>query len=114
MDKRIFPYALLMNDVHVSKDNIPEFQKNWGEALDICVERGIKELVIGGDLWQSRAAQTLSTLMAVRNALITSESKNIMVTIAEGNHCKVDQEALEGYGHVFAGYPMVDVVDDWV
>lgn len=113
MENKKIPYALLMNDVHVSKDNIPEFQKNWSEALEICVERKISELVIGGDLWQSRAAQTLSTLMAVRNVLITSESKGIIVTIAEGNHCKVDQESTDGYGHVFSEYPSVDVIHDW-
>ena len=35
MSKKI-PSALLLNDIHVSKDNIPEFQKNWDEALYIC------------------------------------------------------------------------------
>ena len=40
MSKKI-PSALLLNDIHVSKDNIPEFQKNWDEALYICDQYGI-------------------------------------------------------------------------
>ena len=113
MDKNIFPCALLMNDVHVSKDNILEFEKNCDEALAICADRGIEEIVIGGDLWQSRAAQTLSTLMAVSRFLTKAYDSGVFVVIGEGNHCKVDQEAFEGYGHVFAPYPGVEVVDDW-
>ena len=31
-----FPCALLINDIHASKDNIAEFRKNWDEALELC------------------------------------------------------------------------------
>ena len=46
MSKKI-PSALLLNDIHVSKDNIPEFQKNWDEALYICDQYGIEDMIIG-------------------------------------------------------------------
>ena len=114
MDKEKTAVALLMNDIHVSKDNIPEFQKNWDEALAICEENDIKDIVIGGDLWQSRSSQTLPTLMAVRQAIIKATNNGIYLTIAEGNHCKVDQESLLGYSHLFSGYQLVSVVDDYM
>lgn len=107
------PTALLLNDIHVSKDNIPEFQKNWDEALKICKEQGITDMIIGGDLWLSRSSQTLSTLMAVRQAVIKATAMGVILTIAEGNHCKVDQESLLGYSHLFSEYPNVYVVDDY-
>lgn len=107
------PIALLWNDIHVSKDNIPEFQKNWDEAMDVCSRYDVKEMVIGGDLWQSRSSQTLSTLMAVRQAIIKAHNANLYLTIAEGNHCKVDQESILGYSHLFSEYPDVCVVDDY-
>lgn len=107
------PIALLLNDIHVSKDNIPEFQKNWDEALAICDHYRISDIVIGGDLWQSRSVQTLSTLMAVRQAIIKATKAGITLTIAEGNHCKVDQESILGYSHLFSEYPNVYVVDDY-
>lgn len=107
------PTALLLNDIHVSKDNIPEFQKNWDEALQICKEHGIADMIIGGDLWLSRSSQTLSTLMAVRQAVIKATKQGVVLTIAEGNHCKVDQESLLGYSHLFSEYPNVYVVDDY-
>ena len=105
------PVALLLNDIHVSKDNIPEFQANWNEALEICKTHGITDMIIGGDLWQSRSGQTLNTLMAVRQAIIKATSNGIMLTIAEGNHDLVDQESLLGYGHLFSEYPNVEAVD---
>lgn len=107
------PIALLWNDIHVSKDNIPEFQKNWDEAMEVCGRYDVEEMIIGGDLWQSRSSQTLSTLMAVRQAVIKAHAANISLTIAEGNHCKVDQESVLGYSHLFSEYPGVYVVDDY-
>lgn len=107
------PVALLLNDIHISKDNIPEFQKNWDEAIRICKDNGIADMIIGGDLWLSRSAQTLDVLMAVRQAIIKATSQKITLTIAEGNHCKVDQESILGYSHIFSEYPDVYVVDDY-
>lgn len=101
-----------MNDVHVSKDNIQEFHVNWAEALSICEDRGIDDLIIGGDLWQSRSSQTLGTLLAVREALTKASRFEIVVSIMEGNHCKVDQESIFGYSHLFSQYPGVNVIDE--
>lgn len=113
MKNERIPSALLMNDIHVSKDNIPEFQANWDEALAICQQSHIEDLVIGGDLWQSSSTQTLATLMAVRQAILKATSMGLRLTIAEGNHCKVDRESVLGYSHVFSAYPNVHVVDDY-
>ena len=113
MAKEKFPCALLINDIHVSKDNIPEFQKNWDEALDICKKRDIPEIIVGGDLWQSRSSQTLDTLLAVRQAIIKATHQGIELTLAEGNHDLVDQEALLGYSHLFSEYPNVSTVEDY-
>lgn len=105
------PVALLLNDIHISKDNILEFHKNWDEALQICKNKGIVEMIIGGDLWLSRSSQTLDVLMAVRQAIVKATQQGIFLTIAEGNHCKVDQESVLGYSHIFSLYPNVLVVD---
>ncbi len=110
----IFPCALLINDSHVSKDNIPEFRKNWNEALEICERNKIQYLVVGGDLWLSRSSQTLDTLMAVREAILKATKQyGLYVVIANGNHDLVDQEAFLGYNHIFSDYESVEVIDDY-
>ena len=114
MSKEKIPCALLMNDIHISKDNIPEFQKNWDEALKICEKQDIQDLIIGGDMLQSRSSyHTLDVLLAVRQALIKATLAGLELTIAEGNHDLVDQEAMLGYCHVFSEYPHVHVIDDY-
>lgn len=105
---------LLMNDIHISKDNIAEFDRNWNEALELCRKRGIREIALGGDLFLSRASQTLDVLLAVHDALLRTADEGIRITLAEGNHCKVDQESLRGYCHVFDRMPAVTVVDDFL
>lgn len=109
-----YPCLLLQNDIHISKDNIPAFKANWQEAIDICRKMDVKEIAIGGDLFFSRAAQTLDVLLAVHDALLTAAEHGIHVTIAEGNHDKVNQENERGYCHVFDQYSNVLVCDEYV
>lgn len=103
--------ALLLNDIHAGKDNLSEFAKNWDEALDICKERGIEYLVVGGDMWQARANQTLSTLLEVDKAVRKATAQGLTLILANGNHDKTDQENTLGYNHLFAHYDDVTVVD---
>lgn len=105
--------AVLVNDLHVSKDNISEFNKNWDELLDVCAKTNYCwDIVIGGDLWESRPGQTLNTFLAVKQAILKATQKyDFSLTIAEGNHCKVNQEEIEGWSHIFSEYKNVEVVD---
>lgn len=107
------PIALLINDIHVSKDNIVEFNKNWDEMLSVCQREQIEDVVVGGDMFTSRASQTLATLLAVKNKLTYTASQGIYTTIAEGNHDKVDLEAIEGYNHLWCGMKGVEIIDSF-
>ena len=103
--------ALFINDIHVNKDNIAEFNQNWKEMLSVCKRENIADIVIGGDVFTSRASQTLATLLAVKAALTEAVRQGIYITIGEGNHDKTDQDAIEGYNHLWVGLKGIDVVD---
>lgn len=105
---------LLLNDIHASDSNLPEFNLNWAEAIELCDKRGIDKIIIGGDLFQSRAAQTLNVLLAVYKAMELAMANGIDVLIANGNHDKVNQEEIMGYCHIFGKHKNVTVVDDIV
>lgn len=109
-----YPCLLLLNDIHVSKDNIPEFAANWREALDICRKMDILDIALGGDLFLSRAAQTLDVLLAVHDALLLAAEYGMHVTMINGNHDKVNQESPRGYCHVFDQHDNVLVADDYI
>ncbi|MFT0574055.1 hypothetical protein [Bacteroides thetaiotaomicron] len=82
MSKKINPCVLLLSDIHVSKDNIPEFTVNWQEALAVCDRMNIQEIVFGGDMFMSRSAQTLDVLLAVHDALLAAAKRGVNVTLA--------------------------------
>ena len=109
-----YPCLLLLNDIHVSKDNIPEFTVNWREALDICRTMDIRDIALGGDLFLSRAAQTLDVLLAVHDALLLAAEYGMRVTMINGNHDKVNQESPRGYCHIFDQHDNVLVADDYI
>lgn len=108
------PCALLLNDIHISKDNIAEFHKNWDEALEICKENDIPYIVVGGDWWQSRSAQTLPTLMASREAILKATKQfGLYVILVPGNHDKTDLNSTYSYNHIFSDYESVEVIDEF-
>ena len=107
------PCMLLLNDIHISKDNIPDFSLNWSEALSVCKRMGIHTVVLGGDLFFSRSSQTLDVLLAVHDALLAARDMNIDVILANGNHDLVNQEAVRGYCHIYEGHDNVLVIDEY-
>lgn len=104
---------LLLNDIHISKDNIPDFEANWQEALSHCKRLDIPTMVLGGDLFFSRSSQTLDVLLAVHDALLAAAKMNIDVILANGNHDQVNPESVRGYCHVFDQHDNVLVIDEY-
>lgn len=80
------------------------------EALQVCLDNQVDMMVIGGDLWQSRAGQNLDTLMAVYDVLKLIKNADVQVVIAPGNHDKVDPEAYVSYNHIFSD--IATVIDE--
>lgn len=106
--------ALLANDLHITSDNIQEFKKNWGEIYQVCKANGIDSLVIGGDVFTSRASQTLSVLLAVKEMFVFLTEQGIDITVANGNHDLVDPKSAYGYCHLYDTIDGVSVVDDYM
>lgn len=114
MAKENYPCLLLVNDLHIGKENIPEFTANWNEALCICERMGISEIAVGGDVFLSRAAQTLDILLTVHDVLLSAAERGIRVTLANGNHDKNNPESERGYCHIFDQHRNVVVVNDYM
>jgi exonuclease SbcD len=74
----------------------------------------IRDIALGGDLFLSRAAQTLDVLLAVHDALLLAAEYGMRVTMINGNHDKVNQESPRGYCHIFDQHDNVLVADDYI
>lgn len=107
------PFALLINDIHAGKENLQAFNDNWKEAVDLCKNRHIERMILGGDLFQSRASLPLSVIKAVQNFVDACIENNIHLYLVVGNHDKEDQEEQYSYCHIFKYTPNVTIVDKY-
>lgn len=107
------PSALILTDSHCGKETVNEFLINWSEAINICESRRISQILFGGDLVLSRASQTLDILLAIYDVFSNCQQKGIKVTLINGNHCKVNQEAKRGYCDIFDSFSNVRVINEW-
>ena len=105
--------ALLLNDLHVTSDNISEFEKNWYDAISVAKEHKIMDIVIGGDVFTSRASQTLPVLLAVKGAFTYAVKNGLHITGAAGNHDRPQAKSVLSYCHLYETIEGVDVVDDF-
>lgn len=99
---------LLLNDLHISANNISEFKLNISEAIGIARDKNAT-IIIGGDLFMSRVSQTLAVMETLH--VIFSENSDINFILEAGNHDKVDQKRIFSYCHIFNSIRNVDVVD---
>lgn len=80
------PVALLLNDLHITKDNIQEYKKNWNEALLVCSKYSITKMFICGDVFTTRNAQSLYPMLMVGECFREAKEQGIEVNVAFGNH----------------------------
>lgn len=107
------PVALLMNDLHISKDNILEFEKNWDEALSVCSKYCVDKIFIGGDVFTTRNVQHLTPIKTVMHCLEKASTKGIETTIAFGNHdCPIYGEK-DSWCDIFVHIPGVAIINDF-
>ena len=108
--RKMKAFALLINDIHASRSTLPEFEKNWGEALKVAGEHGAKYIIVGGDMLKDTASQTLDVLTAVWQAYDKACAAGFKLVVAEGNHDKVNRNSMMGYNHIFV--PVADAPID--
>lgn len=107
------PIALLITDCHCGKETVGDFLTNWDEAIELCFSQKIKTILFLGDLVLSRSAQSLDILLAIHDVLEKCRKYGIQVVMINGNHCKINQEALRGYCNVFDSFENVRVISEW-
>lgn len=89
--------VLLCNDLHVSKDSIDEFKKNWTEMLSVCKEHKIVTVFIGGDLFDSPTVQVNSVMAAVDECFADAQEQGVNIHIAPGNHDEPDRKLTDSW-----------------
>lgn len=107
------PIILLANDFHIDKDNVLDFEENWNEMLEVCYDNDIHHILIGGDIFTNRNAQTLAPMLMVQKCLRRAGANRIRVSIAPGNHDKTNQDVTESWCDLYSDIPCVEVISTY-
>ena len=84
------PYAIWLTDLHLELDTIEIVKSIMNQAILACGVAGVKVIILGGDIFDSRKGQPQDVLNAWLDILDDCQAKSIMVYCIPGNHDKTD------------------------
>lgn len=109
-DVNKYPAALLINDVHLNKDNGELVKDIFQQAIKICKKRSISTIILGGDVFTNRSGQPLICLTVWLEILGMIADAHLMLVVIPGNHDKTDANSENSYLDVFRYHPNIRVV----
>jgi exonuclease SbcD len=107
------PLFLESNDWHLeskNKDLIIEIVKHM---IQEAKERGVENLVCGGDLLDSRTSQRLDVLMTLRTIFEMVDDSGLTLWVIHGNHDLTDYKSTTSFLTPFKDlFPSVIIIDE--
>lgn len=93
--------GILVNDVHLDKDNGFLVKDIFRQISELCEERGTNRIFCGGDVFTNRSGQPLQCLTDWKEVLNMLCEKNIELHVIPGNHDKTDGDDEKSYLDVY-------------
>lgn len=108
--------ALLINDVHLNKDNGDLVKDIFKQVVNICKKNSIENIIVGGDVFTNRSGQPLACLTDWDEILGTISKKKLQIHLIPGNHDKTDKDDKRSYLSIYRRscvnlYSVATVVD---
>jgi len=92
---------LILTDTHLTDTNIEENLNIYNQAIAIAKEHELGRVLHGGDVFNSRASQKLSTLKGFKRILKLFKKNDMELYVIPGNHDKTDQTKTDSYLDIF-------------
>lgn len=99
------PIAVYLTDTHLSRKTFDINKSIYAQAYDLCVELGVKTLIHGGDVFDSRKSQLQDNLTFVREMLNRAHEKELEIHMLPGNHDKTDYASEDSFLDPFEHHP---------
>ena len=96
--------ALLVNDIHLNKDNGELVKSIFDQMVSVCKYYNITNIICGGDVFTNRSGQPLSCLLTFAECLDILKKEEILFSVIPGNHDKTDADEYDSYLDVFSNY----------
>lgn len=94
--------AILVNDVHLDKNNGELVKDIFNQLSSLCHERSVNEIWVGGDVFTNRSGQPLSCLTTWKEILEDLRDEGILIRVIPGNHDKTDADDERSYLDVYS------------
>lgn len=104
------PIFILVNDIHINKQNGELVKEVFNQVINIAVERVIDNIIIGGDVFTNRSGQPLDCLSTFQDIIDNAKEKGITIYVIPGNHDKTDPDDYRSYIDVYKGNNMLRIM----
>lgn len=96
------PIGVLVNDVHLNKDNGDLIKDIFCQIIDLCDKLKVDKIFCGGDIFTNRSGQPLSCLTDWKEVLENIASNDKHLYVIPGNHDKTDPDDNKSYLDVYS------------
>jgi DNA repair exonuclease SbcCD nuclease subunit len=94
--------GVLVNDVHLNKDNGSLVKSIFNQLIKICKDNDTNTIFCGGDVFTNRSGQPLSCLTDWDEILNKLNKNNVKLYAIPGNHDKTDSQSNKSYLCIFS------------
>lgn len=99
------PIAIQINDIHLKKENIDTVKDISNQLISTCKELNVSNVIIAGDVFDSRTSQRLEVLNAFLYILDNFQIHNIHCYVIAGNHDKTRYDSEDSFLDAFCYHP---------
>ena len=94
--------GLLVNDIHLDKDNGELVKDIFRQLISLCQEYNTNRIFCGGDVFTNRSGQPLQCLTDWKEILVMLSEEDIELHVIPGNHDKTDSDDEKSYLDVYS------------
>lgn len=98
------------NDIHIKGDNIPTIKELFIQMCNLADETNCNNLLILGDVFETRPAQKQSVLVAFEEILDYVNSRGKKMFVIPGNHDKADYSSNDSYLTPYKNHPALFLI----
>ena len=103
MKKDRKPIFILVNDIHIDKQRSELVKDIFHQIIEIADDNGIRNIIIGGDVFTNRSGQPLDCLSTFQDIIDAAKKSKKVIYAIPGNHDKTDPNDYRSYIDVYRG-----------
>ena len=105
--------AIISSDLHIKQQNCEEIVFLLKKQCEIAVQHGLCEIIVLGDIFDSRVSQRLDELIAFYDILKICQEKGVKLICIPGNHDKTTYTSEKSFLRPFTDYSNFQLIENY-